>query len=185
MRRILHIALAATLAAICVLPASGQDYRRNKVRVEPEPLEFRKTYWLPGLSPRDQRALMNKWDFKEYELKNTGGPAYNDGLSYFLSVHNLDFKKVKGTVMGNVIFLFNEGYLTLEFNNITIDWKNHLIIDMSQEDSRLNRPWLWRVNHNPVIVNTARERCREIFDTICASMDEFIKDGPPLELKPL
>ena len=173
------------MAAICVLPAAGQSYRRNKVKTEPDPLEFRKVFLMQGQNEKEQRELVNKWTFNDYNLKFTGGSAYRDGMVWFLSAHDLGFKKVRGTVMGNFNILFDDGYMTLEFNNIAIDWKGHLILDMSTEDNSFNRPWLWRINHNPEIVQAARERCKEIFDTLCASMDEFLKDGPPMEMRRL
>lgn len=185
MRRFIHIVVAAFLAAMCVIPAAGQNYKSSKVREksEPEPLEFRKVFLMPGHKEKEQRELINKWDFNDYNLKYTGGPAYCDGMVWFLSAHDIDFKKVKGTVMGNFSILFNNGYITLEFNRIAIDWKGHLILDMSNGDDKFNRPWLWRVNHNPEVVQAARERCKEIFDTLCASLDNYLKEGPPWELQ--
>ena len=183
MRRSLHIVIAAALAAICVLPAAGQSYKRNNVRPEPEPLVFRKVYSLPGENSKDIYRLVAHWKCDDYNIIFTGGGYGYESKGYYLSAHNQDFDKVIGTIMGNVVLCFYDGEMALEFNRISVDWNNHLILDMSKDDNRLNRPWLWRVNHNTKIVQTARDRCKEIFDHLCSSMDEYLRDGPPMELK--
>ena len=72
---------------------------------------------------------------------------------------------------------------TLEVKDVSVGWNNHFIPDISKPDENFTRPWLWRVNHNPEVVQAARERCKEIFDTLCASMDKYLEEGPPMELQ--
>ena len=86
------------------------------------------------------------------------------------------------TASVNIHFLY--GSLVLELKNLAVGWRNHHV-NLSKRDDSFNRTWLWRVNHNQKTVQAARDCCNKIFDDLCSSMDEYLKDGPPLELKPL
>lgn len=184
MRRVLHIALAAAMAALCVLPAAGQSYKASKVREksEPEPLEFRKVFPLSQNDYKEIRTRLMRWECPGYDLSLSGFPVNSDGKYMSLNVGGLDFDGVKGSVSGSVGVLISGGMAILEFRNIYAGWGTHLV-EMSKRDDSFNRTWLWRVNHNKEIVQAARERCEEIFDTLCASLDDFLKDGPPMELQ--
>lgn len=183
MRRSLHIVIAAALAAICVLPAAGQNYKRNKVKAEPEPLEFRKVYWISSKDNDGLRTHLMKWDCRAFDLSLTGFPTNAEGKYMHLNTEGLDFNGVVGSITGKVGVLIMDGAIVLEFKNIHAYWRNHFYVDLSKEDNSFNRTWLWRVNHNPEIVQAARERCKEIFDILCASMGEYLRDGPPMELQ--
>lgn len=52
-------------------------------------------------------------------------------------------------------------------------------------DDRFNRTWYWRVTRSPKVIDEIRKRSKEIFEMITASMDEYLKVGPPVELKKL
>ncbi|MBQ5979401.1 MAG: hypothetical protein IJL58_05225 [Bacteroidales bacterium] len=185
MKRILHIILAAVMAAFCVLPASGQSYKKNKVRTDPEPLEFRKVYWISSKNHDKVRKHLMKWDCNKLDLSLTGFPVNSDGKCFHLNVDGVDFEGVKGSITGTVNVIITEGPTVLELKDIHTYWRNHFYVDLSKEDNSFNRTWLWRVNHNPTIVEAARERCKELFEILCQSMDEYLKDGPPMELEAL
>ncbi len=184
MRRYLHIVVAAFLAAMCVIPAAGQGYRQNKVKTkaEPEPLVFRKTYMLDG-------KFRNKGEIYRYlsgwssgiDMEFVGSVGF-DEKCYFLAIRGLDFARKEGRMTCSVNIHVLDGGFTLELNDFSAGWNNHFIPDLSKQDDKFNRPWLWRVNHNPEVVQAARERCKEIFDTLCASMDKYLEEGPPMEL---
>lgn len=181
MKRIPHIVVAAALAALCVLPAAGQNYRRNKVINDPEPLEFRKVYWISSKDRDDIRQHLMKWDCRAFDLSLTGFPTDSDGKYMHLNTEGLDFDGVEGSLVGTVGVVITDGPMVLELKNIRAYWRNHRI-ELSKQDDSFNRTWLWRVNHNPEIVQAARARCKEVFDTLCASMDKYLEDGPPMEL---
>lgn len=183
MKRTLHICIAAILAAICVFPAAGQSYKRNKVMTDPEPLEFRKIYWLKDKEKDKSDIYRDLYGWGEgFDLEFVGSVGF-DEKCYFLKAQGLDFDGKDGRMTGSVNIHILYGGFVLELKDIAVGWGNHFISDLSKEDNSFNRPWLWRVNHNPETVEAARERSKEIFDTLCASMDEFLKNGPPMELK--
>lgn len=185
MKRILHIILAAGLAAFCVLPAAGQSYKKNKVKTDPEPLEFRQLYWYRNFD-KDKGEIyreLYRWD-PVLPLEFVGSVGF-EGKYYFLDVQDLDFGKVRGRMTASVNIHILYGGILLEFKDIAISWRNHIHIDLSKEDNSFNRTWLWRVNHNPEIIEAARIRCKDLFDTLSKSMDEFVEDGPPMEMTAL
>ena len=186
MRRLSHIAFAALLAAMCVLPAAGQNYKASKVREksEPEPLEFRKVYCLPSNGRKEIRTALMRWEYHDFDMDLNGFPVGSDGNYMSMNVNGLDVNGIDGRIYGRVGIVITEGLVVLQLDNIHACWREH-DVKMSRMDDRFNRPWLWRVNHNPEVVQAARERCKEIFDTLCASMDEFLKDGPPMEMRRL
>ena len=185
MKKIIHIALAAAMAALCVLPAAGQSYKASKVREksEPEPLEFRRSFTLDGNNKDkgDIYRFLYGWS-SGIDMEFVGSVGY-DEKCYFLAINGLDFAGKEGHMTCSVnIHILNDG-LTLELKDFSVGWNNHFIPDLSKQDDNFNRPWLWRVNHNPEVVQAARERCKEIFDTLCASMDKYLEEGPPMELQ--
>ncbi|MBQ6186037.1 MAG: hypothetical protein IJK48_09235 [Bacteroidales bacterium] len=185
MKRILHIILAAVMAAFCVLPASGQSYKNYKVKTDPEPLVFRKIYWFNDQEKDKGDIYRDLYGWGEgLDLEFVGGVGF-DEKCFFLKAQGLDFNGNDGHMTGSVNIHILEGGFTLELKDIAVGWGNHFIPDLSKEDNSFNRTWLWRVNHNPEIVEAARGRCRELFETLCKSMDKFLEDGPPMELKAL
>ena len=185
MRRLSHIAFAALLAAMCVLPAAGQNYKASKVREksEPEPLEFRKTFILDSekKAKREIYHDLNGWN-PEFDMQFYGSVGF-DEKHFSLDIDDLQLGKEKGWMSIAVVLHIINGGIILEFKDIAVAWRNHTHIVLSQKDDSFNRTWLWKVNHNPEVVQAARERSKEIFDTLCASLDKYLKEGPPWELQ--
>ena len=185
MRRCSHIVVAAFLAAMCVLPAAGQSYKASKVREksEPEPLEFKRSFTLNGNNKDkgDIYRYLYGWS-SGIDMEFVGSVGF-DEKCYFLAINGLDFAGKEGRMTCSVNIHILAGGLTLELKDFAIGWDNHFIPDLSKQDDKFNRTWLWRVNHNPEVVQAGRDRCREIFDTLCASLDNYLKEGPPLELQ--
>lgn len=188
MRPILHIALAATLAAICVLPVSGQDYRRNKVRVEPEPLTFTRIITVSKELNPNLFELTRGWDLAKGSVdRGVYFNAFDDNyIHYWGNFNNLNAKKENYDLLIRMkLFYLGPYNLELLAYDITSFGDKHPVMHLSAKDDRFNRPWLWRVLHDIETVDMERKAAEECFNMVADSLEEFLKDGPPLELKPL
>ena len=153
-----------------------------KEKSEPEPLEFKRSFTLNGNNKDkgDIYRYLYGWS-SGIDMEFVGSVGF-DEKCYFLKVRGLDFAGKEGRLTCSVNIHILYGGLILELKDFAVGWNNRFIPDMSKQDDKFNRPWLWRVYHNPEIVQAARQRCKEIFDTLCESLDEFLLDGPPMEM---
>lgn len=193
MKRILHIILAAGLAAFCVLPAAGQDFKQNrvkpanhKVKTEPIPLVLSKTIKL--ITPID-----SNWSDVMYGWNNE---ALGVDRLYHRHEFGKDYILYTGVCRGLVankenfnlwmkltLFLDDEFKLNLVASDISVFGHNDIGEILSTEDNRTNRPWLWRVFHNSDTIDKERTAAIDYFNMVAHSLEEFLLNGPPMDMK--
>ena len=182
MRRILHIALAATLAAICVLPASGQDYRRNKVRVEPEQLTFNKEFEVPGKKQTELFWLVKNWDSSEIGAQFIMQSLDYEWQAYHWNYYNIQFGEKTGDIILFMKVFFSDERVALNVYDVYVDWDNHRHWESSLYVSDTFS------NHNKGKSKTlylAEVEATKLFENISKSFEDFLKEGPSMELKPM
>jgi len=190
MRRILHIVVAAALVAMCVYPAAGQGYRKNKVKNDPEPLEIHRSYCIP------EKTRSQIWDYfslwgdtlpeVEYHSSSFNNEWFTSGeykRTYFGRFENLDFGRKRGTLSLIIDLVIFPGSVDLVFRDIDVDC-GYLIYSgpLSKSDDSFNRTPQWLINHKKVF-DQARIRANECFEYVAASLEEYIKDGGAMEMK--
>lgn len=193
MRRFIHIVIAAVLAAFCVLPASGQDYKQNrvkptnhKVKTEPIPLVLSKTIELTTSIDSNWSDVMYGWN--------------NEALGVDRLYHSREFGKdyilYTGVCRGSVanketfnlwmkltLFFDDEFKLDLVASDISVFSRKDFGEKLSTEDNRNNRPWLWRVFHNSDTIDKERAAAIDYFNMVADSLEAFLKDDSPLDLQ--
>ena len=186
MRRSLHIVITAALAAICVLPAAGQNYKRNKVKAEPEPLTFSRIIMSDKEIDPNLRETTRGWDSNECRIETiTYWDTFDD--NYMSYVGRFDGLNADEEVFDLVIWMKliyeNPHKLTLHAYEITAFSAKHPVMDLSVNDTRLNRPWLWRAFHNIDTIDKQRKIAEDCFNYVADSLEDFIRNGPPMELQ--
>ena len=193
MKKIIHIALAAALAAMCVLPAAGQSYKASKVREksEPEPLTFSRNIDLELFSNKqfdpNLSDLLRGWKYSNGD-DNVDYLFYQDFwgenyIQYHGSFYNLQAHKESFELVIWFKLHYRSSYrLVLEGYDITAFGGRDLVLHLSSFDDRFNRPWLWRVFHDIETVDKQREIAKDCFNRVADSLEEFLRDGPPMEL---
>lgn len=153
--------------------------------VEPDTLTFKKTYSMDGRDKKDLYGFLSGW------------PSTDMGLEYSRFYHDRDRKEFRGRfwnvafgnrigdIFGDIYIVYRDGGFDLVFTNINAHWKYNFVHRLSTHDDRFNRTWYWRATHNAKLIDEIRKRSKEIFEMITASMDEYLKVGPPVELKKL
>ena len=178
--------IAAVLAAMCVLPAAGQSYRRNKVKTEPEKLVLQKMIFIPYKNQKEILTLLSKWEdtLPEISLSYLERSYYKRPRN----IYNGIFKDIgMGGRHGNLCSLIDisamaEG-VELVFHDMFIvynnnSWQGYL----STSDDRFNRSKLWLAVHKSEF-DQARIRASECFDYVASSLESFLNNGGPLEMK--
>jgi len=153
--------------------------------VNPDTLTFRKTYSMPGMSRDEIREFVKGWPPKNAGLEYSRSSLDWTTKSYRGRYFDVLFGKTRGDLFGDVILVFRDGGFDLVFKNISAQWRNSFVTCMSTNDDNLNRTWFWRAGRSKKILGQIRERSKELFDMITASMDDYLKAGPPVELKKL
>lgn len=186
MRRSLHIVIAAALAAICLLPAAGQNYKRNKVKAEPEPLSFSRIITSDKEFDSDLFNLTLDWNssmcgFDRLSYWDSDGDNY---LSYAGRFENLTAdNELFDLCMWLKLVYDNPRQLELIAYNIISFGDKDPIMKLSSKDDRINRPWLWRAFHNIDTIDKQRKIAEECFNLVADSLEEFLRNGPPMELQ--
>ena len=191
MRKITHIALAAVLAAMCVLPAAGQSYKKNKVIHDPEPLTFSRKIDLDINSDKkfdpNLHELLRGWNYSDRDDRvdylfhhDMWGENY---IEYDGSFYNLQADRESFNLWIRMRLHYHSPYrLVLEAYDITLFGSKDPVLKLSEKDDKLNRPWLWRVFHNIETVDKERKIAEECFNLVADSLEDFLKDGPPMKL---
>ena len=186
MRKITHIALAAALAAMCVLPAAGQSYKASKVREksEPEPLTFSRVISSRMQLNSNLRETTRGWDIKSCGVEtvtywNTFGDNY---MLYTGHSHSLTANKEEYNLLVWFKLFYRDSHeLELFAYEITAFGKRHPVMNLSSSDDKLNRTWLWRIMHNKETVELQREAAEEYFNKVADSLEDFLRNGPKSE----
>ena len=179
MRKITHIALAAALAAMYVLPANGQSYRRNKVKTEPEKLTFKATIPAPGKSQNELFWLFRKWDSMNVGARFVLQSLDYEWQAYHGNYDNLRFGNKTGSLILFMKLIFTDDLVTLDVYDVYADWDNHrhYVSSLYSEDA-LNRG----SRHKSEIVKFARIESEKCFATILNSLVEYLHNDRPIEL---
>lgn len=180
MRRSLHIVIAAALAAICVLPAAGQSYKKNKVRPEPELLTFSRRYDVYGKTQKELFWLTQKWPSSE-----CGAEYVMQSLDYGWRSYHGHFNQLKfGDKTGNLILFiklhFMDGSVILDVYDVFANWNNHRSYVSSLTTSD---PLATSRGVRNKTLEYARDAAADCFNLVADSLEEFLRNGPPMELK--
>lgn len=186
MKQSLHIMLAIVLAAMCVIPVSGQSFRRHKVKTEPEKLVISRMYSIPGKSRRDISHLLYNWDGTIPEVGDKTMHFGYDNIistnSYVGRFNNLDLGPKNGNLIVMVDIVIGSGCAQLVFRDIDVDC-GYVIYPgpLTESDDSFNRTSLWLIRHKKVFAQ-ARLRAQECFEYVASSLESYINDNGPLDL---
>ena len=105
-------------------------------------------------------------------------------IKYDGSFYNLQADKECFNLWIRMKLIYRDSHkLDLVAYEFTAFGKKDPVMKLSVNADRLNRPWLWRVFHNIDTVDKQRKIAVECFNLVADSLEEFLKDGPPMELK--
>lgn len=169
--------------AIMLIGFGGTCFGRKLA--DPDTLAFKKTYLMPEKNIDEIREAVREWPQKNIGLEYSRSSLDWTTKSFRGRYFDVLFGKTRGDLFGDVILVFRDGSFDLVFKNISAQWRNNFVTCMSTNDDKFNRTWFWRASRSKKILNNVRIRADEIFKMITASMDEYLKVGPPVELKKL
>ena len=186
MKRVPSIILTVSVFAIPICPASGKELR------DPEPLTFSKHYDMQEADADSIRGIIHLWNSSScglvsggytYHLRNEGGKMHYDRVEIYNGGYNINAHNKKVLLNLFIEIRIGDGCFDMDAVRISADWRNHFVSTMSTCDDKFNRTWLWRIQHSPKVLDQIRLRAAEIFGRITASMDRFLAEGPPLEMR--
>ena len=180
MRKVILAVIVALLAGCC-----GTCFGRKLA--DPDTLTFRKTYSMPGMSEDELYIFSRGWPDKSGELriKLVGTPlGYfgNSAKSYVGYFYGQKLSSTIADIHAYINLYFRDGEFDIVFTDISASWRHNYIDHLSSRDDRFNRNVFWRMSYNQKILDQIRERSKELFELVVASMDEYLKVGPPVEL---
>lgn len=170
------------LAVIVVLLAGCCGTCFGRKLVDPKKLTFKKTYSMPGMTGEELYYLLRSWEDQKIGLKCGNGYWAYKSIENHIEFNGQILESTTADIDGDVNIAFRDGEFDLIFTNIGAVWKRIFVVRMSTHDDRFNRTWLWRAFRSQKILDQIRGRSAELFDVITASMDEYLKVGPPVEL---
>ena len=180
MKRLIFIFLAVTMGM-------NSHEISGRVLVEPDILTFRKTWQIPGMSAQDiyyyidSFAKMLKDNNWKYGIDPKGG-RYSYNYSRFF--YDIDLSGRRGELSPELYLRCRNGEFELILTEIFVAWSGgKCVFYLSTIDDRFNRPALWRLFHSKKVLDAARARSAELFEELTAAMDEYLKYGPPIEMK--
>lgn len=107
------------------------------------------------------------------------------GKCYACRFYGEKLDKVTANIFSKVYLVFRDGSFDLIFSDISASWRHNYIDCLSSQDDRFNRNVFWRMSYSMKILDQIRERSKELFEIVTASMDHYLEVGPPVELKKL
>ncbi len=153
---------------------------------DPDTLTFKKTYSMPGMSEDDIYIFTAGWEAPWLEFYGGSRGKYGtEGKSYACWFYGQKLDKVTANIFPMVYLIFRDGSFDLIFTDISASWRHDYIDCLSSNDDRFNRTWFWRARHSKKILAQIRVRSKELFEIVTASMDDYLKVGPPVEMKKL
>ena len=108
-----------------------------------------------------------------------------DGKCYLCYFYGQDLGKISADIFPTVYLIYKEGAFDLVFTEIAARWKNKYVDCVSTHDDILNRSAFWLMSYKAGVLDLIRSRSEELFYLVVASMDEYLKIGPPMELSPV
>lgn len=175
------------LAVVIVLFGCSVSCFGRKL-ADPDTLTFRKTYSMPGMSRDELYRFVKGWPDKRLGLEYVGDPlGYSgyDAKSYVGRFYGQNLPNTVADIHPYIDLYFRDGEFDLVFTRISASWRHDYIDCLSSNDDRFNRTWFWRARHSKKILAQIRERSKELFEIVTASMDHYLEVGPPVELKKL
>ena len=177
MRKVILAVIVALLAGCC-----GTCFGRKLA--DPDTLTFRKTYSMPGMTEDEIYIFTAGWKEPWMEFYGIPGGKYGtDGKSYACRFYGQKLDKVTANIFPRVYLIFTDGSFDLIFTDISASWRYNYIDRLSTRDDRFNRNIFWRMSYSQKILDQIRERSKELFELVVASMDEYLKAGPPIDLE--
>ena len=186
MRRYLHIVVAAFLAAMCVIPTAGQNYRASKVKekAEPEPLSFSRSITSRKTINTNLRESTSGWEIKECDLDNgTYWNTFDDNyIRYDCVFYGLSAEKENYDLWIQMkLFYKGPNEVELTAYSFTLFGNRHPVMQLTSGDDYFNRSWLWRVMHDKETVELQRKTAEECFNFVADSLEDFLRNGPRSE----
>lgn len=169
--------------AIMLIGFGGTCFGRKLA--DPEKLTFKKTYSMPGMTRDELYRNTAGWHSESLNLSFGGVVCKDEDKGYRARYYNQRFGNKQGALFGTVFLSFRDGSFDLTFTDISAFYGNKDVDPVSTCDDRFNRTWYWRVTRSQKVIDEIRKRSKEIFEMITASMDEYLKVGPPVELNKL
>ncbi len=172
------------LAVIVVLLAGCCGTCFGRKLVEPDTLTFKKTYSMPGMAEDEIYIFTAGWEESWMEFDGMYDGKYGtEGKSYVCRFYGEKLDKVTANIFPRVYLIFTDGSFDLIFTDISASWRYNYIDHLSSMDDRFNRNVFWRMSYSQKILDQIREHSKELFELVVASMDEYLKVGPPVELE--
>ncbi|MDD7454950.1 MAG: hypothetical protein PUK70_01670 [Bacteroidales bacterium] len=160
-----------------IIAITASSFSISAQKIEPEPLTFRKTYQMPGMSQKELYRYTAQWNDRTISLQFDGSSAFKSKW-YSVDYNDLAIKNKPGSIFGHVFLNYYEGYFDLIFTGISVYWGNKAEYIISSVDNNLNRTRLWFLMHNEEAIEQGRLESAKLFEMITASMDEYLKTGP-------
>lgn len=178
MKRLIFIFLAVALGM------SSHEVS-GRVLVEPDTLTFRKTWQMPGMSAREvfgytyffKREFFHGWDL---------GSSWKHGPSadrYSRMFVGIDLAGRPGKIFPKVNLIYRDNELEVIMDDIYVDWYTALCLCLSTRDDKFNRSRSWLRTHDKEVLDAARAWSAKLFEELTAALDEYLKCGPPIEMK--
>ena len=140
---------------------------------------------MPGMTRDELYRNTAGWHSVSLNLSFGGVVCKDEDKGYRARYYNQRFGNKQWALFGTVSLTFRDGSFDLTFTDISAFYGNKDVDPVSTCDDRFNRTWYWRVTRSQKVIDEIRKRSKEIFEMITASMDEYLKVGPPVELKKL
>lgn len=178
MKRLIFIFLAVALGM------SSHEVS-GKVLVEPDTLTFRKTWQMPGMSAREvfgytyffRREFFHGWNH---------GCLFRPGIltdRYSRMFVGIDLAGRPGKIFPKVNLIYRDNELEVIMDDIYVDWDTALCLCLSTMDDKFNRSRSWLRTHDKEVLDAARAWSAKLFEELTAALDEYLKYGPPIEMK--
>ena len=171
------------LAVIVVLLAGCSGTCFGRKLVEPDTLTFKKTYRMDGKDKEELYGFLSGWPSTNIGIEYSRFNYERDWDKYRGRFWNVAFWNRVGNVFGDIYIVYRDEGFDLIFTNIEAQWKYNSVGRLSTHDDRFNRTWYWRATHSAKLIDEIRKRSKEIFEMITASMDEYLKVGPDIDLE--
>ena len=177
---LIFLAVAVVLSVNCSIFA--QSRRENCIK-------FSKSYDVPGMTRNELYSYLAGWNIGIKCLDVGGGVLVGKDpreiKSYSGFFEDLDFDKTRGDLYIVLYLKLRDNGFDMEMTDISVYWRHKMVLFLYPIDDRFNRPALWRLFHSKRIIDAARARSAELFEELTAAMDEYLKAGPPIDMKKL
>ena len=147
----------------------------------PDALAFKKTYTMPGIGKAGLYSYTAGWDYKALGLSSGGVVCGSENKGFRGRFYDIPFGDRKGNLYGTIILSFNDDGFDLIFKDITAQCRN-ISVDFFPSSNGRMRPFEKSARRVKMFA-AARQAAECVFLRITASMEEYLKIGPPMELE--